>query len=106
MSQTVTVMDREGAEARIEWQQDETLMEALRDNDLPVLASCGGVRSCATCHVFVEAERYGQTGSPTEEETELLSETDSYRPDQSRLSCQIAYAAQLKGIIITIAPEE
>lgn len=106
MSQAVKVTDRDGGEITIEWQEEETLMEALRDNDLPVLASCGGVRSCATCHVFVESDRYGQTGSRTEEEIELLSETDSYRPKESRLSCQIAYAAQLEGISITIAPEE
>lgn len=106
MSQAVKVTDREGDETTIVWQEDESLMEALRDNDLPVLASCGGVRSCATCHVFVEAERYSQTGSLTDEETDLLSETDSYRSAQSRLSCQIAYAAQLQGISITIAPEE
>ncbi len=80
-------------------------MEALRDNDLPVLASCGGVRSCATCHVYVEERLYSQTGSQSEEEIELLAEAEGYRPGQSRLSCQIAFTAQLADIHITLAPD-
>jgi 2Fe-2S ferredoxin len=81
-------------------------MEALRDNGLPVLASCGGVRACATCHVFVEAQSFQHTGALSDEELELLSETHSYRENQSRLSCQIPYASQLSGISVTLAPEE
>jgi 2Fe-2S ferredoxin len=99
------VTDRDGAESKIEWQDDETLMEALRDNDLPVLASCGGVRSCATCHVFVEKDRYSETGTQTEEEIELLTEAEGYRSEESRLSCQIAFDPRLGDIAVTLAPE-
>jgi 2Fe-2S ferredoxin len=106
VSQIVRVTDRDGVESKIEWHDDETLMEALRDNDLPVLASCGGVRSCATCHVFVEKDRYSQTGSQSEEEIELLTEAESYRSGESRLSCQILFAPRLGGIAVTLAPEE
>lgn len=106
MSQTIRVFDRDGVEIAIEWQEGETLMEALRDNYLPVLASCGGVRSCATCHVFIEEARYAQTGFQTEEEIELLCETEAHRLGQSRLSCQIVFDSRLEGLTVTLAPEE
>lgn len=49
-------------------------MEALRDNDLPVLASCGGTASCATCHVFLDKEVFDTLGERSEDELELLVE--------------------------------
>jgi len=106
MSQPVHVTGRDGGEVSVVWEEGETLMEALRDNGLPVLASCGGVRACATCHVFVESQSFQHTGAIGEEELELLSETNSYRENQSRLSCQISFASHLRGISVTLAPEE
>jgi ferredoxin len=62
----LTVIDRGGTTHDLEWEPDQTLMEALRDNDLPVLASCGGTASCATCHVFLDKEVFDTLGERSE----------------------------------------
>ncbi|MCG2622864.1 2Fe-2S iron-sulfur cluster-binding protein [Arthrobacter sp. I2-34] len=102
----VTVIDREGSAQTIAWEPEQTLMEALRDNDLPVLASCGGTASCATCHVFVEKEVFDSLGERSEDELELLVEAEGYRECGSRLSCQIGFDSGLSGVTVTLAPED
>lgn len=102
----VTVVDRDGVVQTIAWEPDQTLMEALRDNDLPVLASCGGTASCATCHVFVEPEVFERLGDRSEDELEVLADAAGYRECGSRLSCQIGHDPALGGLTVTLAPED
>ena len=104
--QTITVLDRDGQSHRIEWEPEQSLMEALRDNDLPVLASCGGTASCATCHVYVEEDVFEAAGERSEDEMELLTEAEGYRETASRLSCQVPYRQQFLGSTVTLAPED
>ena len=78
----------------------------LRDNDLPVLASCGGTASCATCHVFLAEEVFDALGERSEDEIELLVEAEGYRECGSRLSCQLDFTKDLDGVTVTLAPEE
>jgi 2Fe-2S ferredoxin len=102
----LTVVDREGATHALEWEPDQSMMEALRDNDLPVLASCGGTASCATCHVFLEREVFDTLEDRSEDELELLVEAEGYRECGSRLSCQVGFSRDLIGVTVTLAPEE
>lgn len=103
---SLTVIDREGDEHQLEWEGDESLMETLRANDFPVLATCGGTASCGTCHVFVAEEVAAALPEQSGDELVMLSMLDEYRPMESRLSCQIKPDASLNGITVTIAPEE
>ena len=48
------VIDRDGVEQEINATSGGTLMEVLRDLDDGVMAICGGMCSCATCHVYVD----------------------------------------------------
>lgn len=102
----VTVIDRNGEQSSLNWNRDESLMESLRDNDYPILASCGGNASCATCHVFLPREQVARLGERSEDELELLEETEAYDSDCSRLSCQVRPDDQLQGVTIQIAPED
>ncbi|MFE4542932.1 2Fe-2S iron-sulfur cluster-binding protein [Arthrobacter sp. NPDC056727] len=102
----LTVVDRQGAIHDLEWEPDQTMMEALRDNDLPILASCGGTASCATCHVFLEQEVFDTLAERSEDELELLVEAESYRECGSRLSCQVGFSRDLDGATVTLAPED
>ncbi|WP_067662099.1 2Fe-2S iron-sulfur cluster-binding protein [Nocardia miyunensis] len=99
-------VDRDGVSHELGWDPDQSLMEALRDNGLPVLASCGGTASCATCHVYLDAEIRTRLGARSDDETELLEETEHFDEATSRLSCQIAQDAALDGITVRLAPEE
>jgi ferredoxin, 2Fe-2S len=102
----IHVIDRDGRDHHLEWLPGQSLMEALRDNGLPVLASCGGRAACATCHVFLDPNLVKQLGARHQDEQELLEETEAYDPATSRLSCQVHHDLALDGITVRMAPEE
>ncbi|MEC9375451.1 MAG: 2Fe-2S iron-sulfur cluster-binding protein [Pseudomonadota bacterium] len=102
----IVVTDRAGKEHELVIEAGENLMEQLRELDDGVEALCGGMCSCATCHVFVGSEWFALLNKPDNDELELLEETESFRQDQSRLSCQVDFTDQLEGMCLTIAPEE
>jgi 2Fe-2S ferredoxin len=81
------------------------LMEPLRDMDDGVSAICGGMCSCATCHVYVDEAWRAKLPAPMSDETDMLKDLVSYR-ENSRLSCQIQLSAALDGLRVTVAPED
>ena len=103
---TIHVINRVGEKHEIEGKPGASLMEILRDNDMDVEAICGGCCSCATCHVFVDDAWAAKLPSLSDDEQELVGETESYKAGNSRLSCQITMTGDLDGISLTVAPEE
>lgn len=103
----LTVVTRAGDEIEIEQARPgASVMELMRDHDVPdLLALCGGSRSCATCHVWVDAEFLGKLPDAVEEESELL-DSSLHRQPNSRLSCQIKWKDELDGLRVTLAPED
>lgn len=99
------VLDRDGVEHEIEVKPGLKIMEALRELDYGVAAICGGVCSCASCHIYVDADWLDKLPPPMSDERELLSEL-AFGKNDSRLSCQIDFTKALDGLRITIAPEE
>ena len=99
------VVDRDGVEHEIKAPAGGMLMEPLRDMDDGVTAICGGMCSCATCHVFVDAEWTGKLPKPMSDELDMLKDLSAFQPN-SRLSCQIQLTEALSGLKVTIAPEE
>jgi ferredoxin, 2Fe-2S len=102
----ILVTDRDGGEHRVDAREGVSLMETLRDFDYGVAAICGGMCSCATCHVYVAAPWLDKLPPMQGDEKEILQELDSYRPQGSRLSCQIPFETDLAGMQVEIAPEE
>jgi 2Fe-2S ferredoxin len=100
------VTDREGGVHEVEGQIGVKLMETLREFDYGVTAICGGLCSCATCHIFVEPEWMARLPAPQGDERELLVELQHYDPARSRLSCQVDFTAELDGLPLTVAPDE
>ena len=103
---TIYVIDREGTEHVLEVASGLNLMEPLREIDGGVEALCGGMCSCATCHVFIEADWSAKLGEARDDEMELLEDTESFSSGQSRLSCQVTVTDALDGMRLTVAPEE
>jgi 2Fe-2S ferredoxin len=99
------VVDRDGVEHEVEAMPGRSLMETLRELDYGVAAICGGMCSCATCHVYVKSEWVDKLPAPMSEERQLLAEL-SHVKNESRLSCQIEYTDKLAGRRVTIAPDE
>ena len=102
---TIKVTDHDGRQHELNVKPGEVLMELLRDQDWGVAALCGGMCSCATCHVFID-EAWSDSLPPKEsDEEELLEVLDSFQPN-SRLSCQIRLQASHDGLGLSLAPEE
>ena len=99
------VVDRDGVEHEVEAKTGLKVMENLRELDYGVAAICGGMCSCATCHVYVDPDWQARLPAIMSDERELLSELTHYQ-DNSRLSCQLEFTAELTGLRVRIAPDE
>jgi 2Fe-2S ferredoxin len=102
---TVRVIDRDGVEQEVSATSGAVLMEALRDMENGVAAICGGMCSCATCHVYIDEEWVAKLPAPMSDEGDMLGDLTSRRAN-SRLSCQIVMNDTLSGLKVQIAPEE
>ena len=80
------------------------LMEAAVAANVPnVVGECGGTLSCATCHVYVDADWTAKTGTRGDFEDAMLDVTDAERTEASRLSCQIEMSEALDGIVLRVS---
>src|SRR5207245_5975058 len=82
----------------------KSLMEtAVAGGIAGIAADCGGLLTCATCHVHVHvqepfASHSAQLPPPDAEELAMLAFTAAPRLANSRLSCQIKLTAALDGL--------
>jgi 2Fe-2S ferredoxin len=85
----VVVIDKENNEKLHIFPSDMglSLMECLKAEGYDILATCGGMALCATCHVEV-LDGYDQLPEPTSDEWAMLDTLPNITPT-SRLSCQI-----------------
>ena len=99
---TFTVQDRDGATQRIEVPEDInlSLMEVLKASDYPVLATCGGMALCATCHVEVK-QGHETLGPPTDAEWDMI-DTLPNATATSRLACQIRLGPHLENAVFAL----
>jgi 2Fe-2S ferredoxin len=100
----VHVVDREGAEHKLEGVTGWSVMEIIREAGLPIEAACGGCCACATCHVYVDPDWLARLNPAGPDESMMLDEAFEVR-DNSRLSCQLKYVDALDGLKVTLAPE-
>lgn len=98
----IEVEDRDGGKATIEVPTDVnlSLMEILKASDYEVLATCGGMALCATCHVEIKAgaENLAQAEDQELDMLDTLPDAD----DSSRLACQIRLTNQNQGLALRI----
>jgi 2Fe-2S ferredoxin len=82
----------------------QNLMLAATGHDIEgIVGDCGGVMSCATCHVIVDEQFLEQLPPVSDTEDQMLDYTAAPREPGSRLSCQIVMNAALDGIAVRIA---
>lgn len=103
---TFTVEDHDGNRQTVEAPDDMglSLMEVLKASEYPVLATCGGMALCATCHVeIVEGE--DALGHATDVELDQLENLPEYFPT-SRLACQVRISTLLEGAVVKLRGED
>ena len=100
------VNTREGQTHTVEAGAGLSIMEFIRDAGLDeLLALCGGVCSCATCHVHVDPAFAAALPPMSDDENDLL-DSSSHRNETSRLSCQVRMTDKLSGLRVKIAAED
>jgi ferredoxin, 2Fe-2S len=80
---------------------DSVMATATRNGVAGIVGECGGVLSCATCHVFVEPDDVERLPAMSALEDEMLDGAAEDRRTTSRLSCQIELTAELSGLRVT-----
>lgn len=97
-----SVIDSSGLSNTIEAPADMglSLMEILKASDYPILATCGGMALCATCHVEVIE---GLERLPDANDAELdMIDTLPNATSHSRLACQIRISEALQGAVLVV----
>ena len=75
---------------------------AVKNNIKGIDGDCGGVCSCATCHVHVAPEFMNKLEEQSEIEKDMLEFDDNVN-EFSRLSCQLKVSEALDGITLKVA---
>jgi 2Fe-2S ferredoxin len=103
---TFTVEDHDGNRLEHEAPDDMglSLMEILKAYEYPVLATCGGMALCATCHVEV-LEGKDELGHASDVELDQLENLPEYYPTP-RLACQIRIGEILEGAVVKLRGED
>ena len=103
---SVIVTLRDGEQRTLPCTPGTSLMRTICEGGVDeLLALCGGLCSCATCHVYVDPVFLNQLPPMSEDEDALLSGS-LHRRDNSRLGCQVLMTKALDGMRVTIAPED
>ncbi len=102
----ITIEDRNGEQQLVEIPEEISLslMEVLKASGYNILATCGGMALCATCHVQVlkGLEALPEAGN---DEMNMLDTLPDASFD-SRLACQIRMSENLNGMIFKIRGDE
>ena len=99
---TVTYIEFNGKEHRVEVNNGQSLMEGAVGNLVPgIVADCGGACACATCHVYVDEQWMAQVGMPSEIEEAMLDVVTDRAPT-SRLACQINMSEGFSGLVLRL----
>ena len=103
---TINFIAAGGNTTRITGKIGKSLMEAAVSADIDgIAADCGGLLTCATCHVHVRepfASNRASLPPPDSEELGMLEFTAAPRSAASRLSCQIRLTAALDGLTVEL----
>ena len=94
-------------ERRLDAQPGLSVMQAAVEANVPgIAADCGGLLTCATCHVHVRAEWLDRLPPLSDDEATMLAFTASPRQPNSRLSCQLVLSEALDGLVVELPPTQ
>jgi ferredoxin len=102
----ITVEDRNGERQHLDIPEgiSLSLMEVLKGSDYNILATCGGMALCATCHVQI-LKGLEKLPAPGGAELDMLDTLPDAGND-SRLACQLRINEDLDGLIVRIRGDE
>ncbi len=98
----ITFVTSDNERITVEGDSGSVMALAVENNIKGIDGDCGGVCSCATCHVFLTPEDIEKIGAASDIEQDML-ELDDTANAYSRLSCQLEIDDSLDGIVLQVA---
>jgi 2Fe-2S ferredoxin len=99
---TIHFLLPDGQVQSIEAKEGLSLMEAAREEGVPgIVAECGGIAACSTCHVYID-EAWREVVGPPGDTEELTLDLAPEVTDSSRLSCQVTITSEHNGLRVRI----
>jgi 2Fe-2S ferredoxin len=93
----------DGEPRQLKCKTGQSLMQAaIAGNVDGIEADCGGLMTCATCHVYVREPHASRLPPPSDDEAGMLDFTAAPRKPNSRLSCQIQLTEELDGLAVDL----
>ncbi len=87
----------------VQFQVGQTAMQAALAAGLEgIAADCGGLLTCATCHVYVQEPWLDRFPAATPDELGMLDFVAAQRQTGSRLCCQLTLSNELDGVTVEV----
>lgn len=90
-----------GEEIEVADAEDNLMIAAVENQVDGIDGDCGGVGSCGTCHVVIDAAWAERVGPPSEMEQDML-ELEDGATENSRLGCQVELSDELEGLVVRV----
>jgi len=100
----ITFITPDDKEITLEANSGSVMELAVQNGVKGIDGDCGGVCSCATCHVHVAENDFEKVGAANEIEADMLELEDEVS-DFSRLCCQIKISDAIDGITLKVVEE-
>ncbi|MEM8593766.1 MAG: 2Fe-2S iron-sulfur cluster-binding protein [Pseudomonadota bacterium] len=98
----IKFINADGTQHDIQANVGESVMQTAVDNGIDaILAECGGVCGCGTCHCYIDGAWLAKTGSVSAME-DMIMENVIERKDNSRLGCQITVTDEMDGMVVNL----
>ena len=99
---TINFILADGTEHAIDGEVGTPVMYLAKRNELSgILAECGGMCCCATCHVHIDPRWISKLPKMEDDEQETLEFAEGV-DDMSRLSCQIKITDEMDGLTVHV----
>ena len=92
----LTYTQPDGTDLQVQAAEGTLMTAAVEHQVAGIVGECGGVCSCATCHVAIDPDWADRVGLAGEAEAAMLEFTDGTTPT-SRLGCQVPLRPELDG---------
>jgi 2Fe-2S ferredoxin len=102
----LVVTDKDGRIVEVDARAGLSIMENIRELPRSVEAICGGLCSCATCHVLIDDAWVLRLPPRRLEERLMLATSPLFDAVRSRLSCQLKVIPELEGLRLTVVPAD
>ncbi len=98
----INIIFKDGNQKKyIKSNENLTILEIARRENIDLEGSCDGSLACSTCHIIISKSWYTRLSKPKNEELELLEILPNYEKN-SRLGCQVKVTKDLDGIEISL----